>query len=171
MKQTIFSIFLAAAVLLAASAGLSGIREENARQELHAMLRTLLPGSETFAGEDITGADSNIRAAYKGETGYVVHSVTSGYVDDISMLVGVSHSGLVTGLVVRDLRETPGLGAMALTDPDFLTQFLNTDGTAALGEDIDALTGATVTSRAVARGVSSAVGYVTGADTVSGATA
>ena len=76
------------------------------------MLRTLLPGSETFAGEDITGADSNIRAAYKGETGYVVHAVTSGYVDDISMLVGVSHSGLVTGLVVRDLRETPGLGAI-----------------------------------------------------------
>lgn len=87
------------------------------------------------------------------------------------MLVGVSHGGLVTGLVVRDLRETPGLGAMALTDPDFLSQFLNTDGTAALGEDIDALTGATVTSRAVARGVSSAVGYVTGADTASGATA
>ena len=72
--------------------------------------------------------------------------------------------------MVRDLQETPGLGRKALTEEVFLAQFLNTDGTAAVGENIDALTGATVTSKAIARGVNSAVGYVTGTDTVSGAT-
>lgn len=170
MKQTILAIVLSAAVLFAASAGLSDMREKNAEGEREAMLRALLPGSETFAEEAYNGEDANICAAYKGETGYVVHTLTSGYAGAVSMLVGVSNAGRVTGLVVRDLRETPGLGAKALTDTEFLAQFLNTDGTAAVGEEIDALTGATVTSKAVARGVNSAVGYVTGADTASGAT-
>lgn len=170
MKQTLLTILLSAAVLLALSSGLSGMGAENAERELHAMLRTLLPGSKTFTEEACAGEDVNIRAAYRGETGFVVHTAAPGYAGEIAMLVGVSNAGQVTGLVVRELRETPGLGGKALTDREFLSRFLNTDGTAAVGEDIDALTGATVTSKAVARCVHSAVGYVTGADTASGAT-
>lgn len=171
MKKTLLTILFSAAILLAVSAGLADLGREKAEQEWHAMLRTLLPGSETFTEEAYTGEDVNIRAAYRGETGFVVHTAAPGYAGEIAMLVGVSNAGQVTGLVVRNLRETPGLGAKALTDTKFLSQFLNADGDAVIGEDIDALTGATVTSRAVARCVNSAVGYVTGADTVSGATA
>ena len=175
MKKTIWipvlTILLAAAILFAASAGLSTVREENARKELESMLHTVLPGSGTFTEEAYEGDDANIRTAYKSEAGFVVHVVTSGYAGDITMLVGVSNDGKVQGLVVRDLQETYGLGARALTDTAFLTQFLGTDGSAAVGEDIDALTGATVTSKAVTRGVNSAVNFVTGADTSSGATA
>lgn len=175
MKKTIWipvlTILLAAAILFAASAGLSTVREENARKELESMLHTVLPGSGTFTEEAYEGDDANIRTAYKSEAGFVVHVVTSGYAGDITMLVGVSNDGKVQGLVVRDLQETYGLGARALTDTEFLTQFLGTDGSAAVGEDIDALTGATVTSKAVTRGVNSAVNFVTGADTSSGATA
>ena len=175
MKKTIWipvlTILLAAVVLFAASAGLSTVREENARKELESMLHTILPGSGTFTEEAYEGDDANIRTAYKSEAGFVVHVVTSGYAGDITMLVGVSNDGKVQGLVVRDLQETYGLGARALTDTEFLTQFLGTDGSAAVGEDIDALTGATVTSKAVTRGVNSAVNFVTGADTSSGATA
>ena len=174
MKNPIFmpvlTIAAAAAVLFAANAGLSGIREENTRREWDHIMSTILPGGETFIEETYAGEDANIRAAYKSETGYVVHTVTVGYAGDVSMLVGVSSEGQVTGLVVRDLQETPGLGRKALTDTEFLAQFLNTDGNAAVGEDIDALTGATVTSKAVTRGVNSAVGFVTGADTSSSAT-
>lgn len=175
MKKTIWipvlTILLTAAVLFAASAGLSTVREENARRELDSMMHTILPGSGTFTEEAYTGDDANIRTAYKSENGYVVHVVTAGYAGNISMLVGVSNDGKVQGLVVRDLQETYGLGARALTDTEFLKQFLNTDGSAAVGENIDALTGATVTSKAVTRGVNSAVSFVTGADTSSGATA
>ena len=170
MLMPVLSILLAAAVLFAASAGLSGIREEIAWKELTSVMASILPGSREFTQEAYTGEDANIRTAYKAENGYVVHVVTSGYVGDISILVGVSSSGRVTGLVVRDLKETPGLGRRALTDTDFLAQFLNTDGTAAVGENIDALTGATVTSKAVTRGVNSAVSFVTGADASSSAT-
>lgn len=166
----VLTIAAAAAVLFSASAGLSGLREENARMELIDVMSTLLPGSKTFTEEAYAGENTNIRTAYKSENGYVVHTVTAGYVGEISMLVGVSSEGHVTGLVVRDLEETPGLGRKALTDTEFLTQFLNTDGSATVGEDIDALTGATVTSKAVTRGVNSAVGFVTGADTSSSAT-
>ena len=175
MKKTIWmpvlTILLAAVVLFAVSAGLSSLQKENARKELESMLHTILPGSGTFTEEAYEGDDANIRTAYKSEAGFVVHVVTSGYAGDISMLVGVSNDGKVQGLVVRDLQETYGLGARALTDTEFLTQFLGTDGSAAVGEDIDALTGATVTSKAVTRGVNSAVNFVTGADTSSGATA
>ena len=86
------------------------------------------------------------------------------------MLVGVSNEGTVTGLVVRDLSETYGLGANALTDTEFLSQYLETSGEAEVGNNVDAITGATVTSKAVTRAVNTAVGYVTGADTTSSAT-
>lgn len=86
------------------------------------------------------------------------------------MLIGVSDAGTVTGLQVRDMEETPGLGGRALTDVEFLSQFLGTKGDVELGTNADALTGATVTSRAIVRSVNSAVGFVTGADTNSGAT-
>ena len=137
----VLTILLAAVVLFAASAGLSSLQKENARKELESMLHTILPGSGTFTEEAYEGDDANIRTAYKSEAGFVVHVVTAGYAGDISMLVGVSNDGKVQGLVVRDLQETYGLGARALTDTEFLTQFLGTDGSAAVGEDIDALTG------------------------------
>ena len=94
----------------------------------------------------------------------------SGYAGEIAMLVGVSNDGRVTGLQIRDMAETPGLGRRGLTDWEFLAQFLNTTGDAEVGTNIDALSGATVTSKAIARGVNSAVGFVTGADVSSGAT-
>lgn len=173
MKNILVSIgvlLLAAALVLGLNAGLSGVREENAQKELLSKLQTLLPGSENFEIEPYSGEDSNICTVYKGETGFVVHTVTAGYAGEIAMLIGVSKEGTVTGLTMRELSETLGLGATAMTDWEFLAQFLNTDGGAVVGETIDALAGATVTSKAVARCVSSAVAFVTGADTGSGAT-
>jgi len=49
-------------------------------------------------------------------------------------------------------------------------QYLGTSGEAAVGEDIDAITGATVTSKAVTKAVNSACAFVTGADVSSSAT-
>lgn len=166
----ILSIFLAAAILLGAYNLLGSFRQSRMEAELTAKMQTILPGSETFAEETYTGEDANIRKVYKGETGYVVLTQTSGYAGSITMLIGVSSEGTVTGLQVRDMSETPGLGGEALTDWEFLAQFLNTTGDAEVGKTVDALTGATVTSRAIARSVNSAVGFVTGADASSGAT-
>lgn len=190
MKKPIIAIVLAALILFAASLGLNGIAAKNAQAQHLELMRTLHPGSETFTVEPYAGEDANIRSVHKAENGFVIETVTHGYADEITMLIGVSSEGRVTGLVVREAHETVGLGSNVLTDHEFLAQFLNGSGSfavaakeadafsgatetaAAEGEsnEVDAITGATVTSKAVVRCVNSAIAYVTGADASSSAT-
>ena len=174
MKKTflmpLLVIILAAAVLLGLTFGLKGVATANAQKEHLYMMQTLLPGSENFTLEPYTGEDANIRRVHKAENGFVIETATQGYADEIVMMVGVSNDGKVKGLVVRDIHETHGLGNEALTNWQYLSQYLNTQGDAQVGEGVDALTGATVTSKAITRCVNSAVAYVTGADANSGAT-
>lgn len=174
MKKTflmpLLTLVMAAAVLLGLTFGLKSVASANAQKEHLTMMQTLLPGSESFTVEAYTGEDENIRSVHKSENGYVIEVATQGYADEIVMLVGVSNDGKVKGLVVRDSHETYGLGNNALFDWEFLSQYLNTQGDAQVGENVDAITGATVTSKAITRCVNSAVAYVTGTDTDSGAT-
>lgn len=174
MKKNIIapvvSIVLTGLILLGASMALNGVAAKNAQAEHLKIMQTLLPGSTEFVVEPYSGEDTNIRSVHKGETGFVIETVTAGYAGDITMLIGVSKEGKVTGLVVREMSETISLGANALNDTDFLAQFLNTSGEAEIGTNVDAISGATVTSRAIARSINSAVAYVTGADIGSGAT-
>ncbi len=184
----LLTILLAATLLLALSFSLKGITECNAHNVHQKLMQTLLPGSTEFTLETYSGSDEIIRSVHKGETGFVIETVTYGYAGEITMLIGVSKDGRVTGLTVTDLQETMGLGGNVLLDTDFLAQFLNTDGGVAIGVQadafsgatgesatetdtyVDAISGATVTSKAIARCVNSAVAYVTGADVSSGAT-
>ena len=78
--------------------------------------------------------------------------------------------GAVVGAVVREMEETFGLGAEALSDAGFLSQLIWSRGELAVGDNVDALTGATVTSKAVVKAVNSASAFVTGADVSSSAT-
>ena len=185
----ILTILVIGALLLGASFGLKDLAAANAQKHHLWLMQTLLPGSEAFVLEPYSGEDANIRSVHKAENGFVIETVTQGYAGEISMLIGVSKEGKVTGLTVLEMHETFGLGANALNDHVFLSQFLNKDGSFAIGtagEDafsgatgtttddnsayVDGITGATVTSKAIARCVNSAIGYVTGADVDSGAT-
>jgi len=187
----IVTILVAALVLFGLSAGLNDIAAYTARYEHLQIMRTLLPGSSDFVVEPYDGEDANIRSVHRADNGFVIETVTYGYAGEITMLIGVSNAGTVTGLVVRDMSETFGLGAEALTDHVFLAQFLNTSGGVAIGTPgeadafsgatsdttetetevyVDGITGATVTSKAIARCVNSAVAYITGADASSAAT-
>lgn len=194
MKKSVLlpvvAIALAAILLFGASFGLKGIAAKNAQTEHLQIIQTVLPGSSEFAVEPYDGEDANIVSVHKAENGFVIETMTYGYAGNITMLVGVNNEGNVTGLVVREMHETYSLGAEALTDHEFLAQFLNGSGEFAVassgadafssatgteassGEttEVDAITGATVTSKAIVRSVNSAVGYVTGADVSSGAT-
>ena len=166
----ILTLILAAAILLGLYNGLNETRFGHEMDDLQAKMESMLPGSKEFTPEEYTGEDSNIHRVWKGENGYIVETITYGYAGNITMLVGVHNDGYVTGLQVRDMEETYGLGKEALTDWEFLRQFLRNEGDAEIGNGIDAITGATVTSKAIARSVNSAVGFVTGADTSSAAT-
>lgn len=175
MKQTalvraatvLTAIFL---LLLALSAVLSPLEEEHSAAEQETMLQTLLPGGAPYVEEPYSGEDANISTVYRATTGYIVETVTSGYAGDITMLVAVDLQGTVVGAVVRDMEETFGLGMEALSDAEFLSQLVWSQGNLSIGENMDAITGATVTSRAVANAVNSASAFVTGADVSSGAT-
>ena len=183
------SVLLVAVVLFGATWALRDVAAANAQKEHIRLMQTLLPGSETFTLEPYSGDDANIRSVHKGENGFVIETCTNGYAGEITMLIGVSNEGKVVGLRILNMSETLGLGANALTDHEFLAQFLNNTGDVAIqtgGEDafsgatgssggdtetyVDGITGATVTSKAIARSVNSAVAYVTGADVESGAT-
>ena len=170
MLLPIVAIALAALILFGLSAGLSDLRAENIQREHVAMMQTVLPGSTEFFLEPYAGEDESILSVHKADAGFVIETGVHGYAGPIVMMVGVNNDGHVTGLVIRDMQETLGLGRNALTDADFLAQFLNTSGDAAVGDGVDAITGATVTSKAVTRGINSAVAVVTGADASSAAT-
>ena len=163
-------ILIMAMVVMGTAFALQGPSTASYRQEKIDVVRFMLPESESFTEVLYDGEDESIVKIYQGQTGYVIETVVAGYADDIRLMVGVDNSGKVTGITVRKMFETLGLGSQALTDYHFLMQFLNTTGDAEVGVNVDALTGATVTSKAIARGVNSAVAYVTGADVSSGAT-
>ena len=108
-KSLLLSVAVIGAIsllLLGLFFGLSPVSDRTAREEQQAMLEALLPGSTQFTAEPYVGEDPFISAVWKGEGGFVIETVTAGYVDDITMLVGVSAAGKVTGLVVRQRRET-----------------------------------------------------------------
>lgn len=82
-----------------------------------------------------------------------------GYGGPLQLMVGVSHEGDVTGLKVLKHSETVGLGAK-ITEESFLHQeaftTATTQDTLAVTKDrgeVEAITAATISSRAVARGV------------------
>ena len=125
-KLAVVIVLLAVfAVLLGASFALNETAYKNMQEDHLELLQTLLPSEETFVVVPYDGEDANIVSVHKAENGFVIETVTYGYAGEITMFIGVNNDGKVTGLVVRDLSETFGLGKEALTDHVFLKQFLN----------------------------------------------
>jgi electron transport complex protein RnfG len=98
--------------------------------------------------------------------GWVTKSAGQGYADKIEILIGFDpRMGKITGLFVLDQKETPGLGNKILEDA-WRGQFLekSTDkplapvkGKASAPNEIDAITGATISSKAVTDIINTAV--------------
>lgn len=90
-----------------------------------------------------------------------------GYSGDIIYSVGIDKSKKITGVSILNISETAGLGMKAKTDPSFLAQFKDVktnkftvvkDGTGAKDESkIDAISGSTITSRAMTNGVNASI--------------
>ena len=111
--------------------------------------------------------DEAVEAIQGGETiGYVITSTDpNGYGGDIQVSVGIQSDGTVSGIAILSISETAGLG-MKAAEPDFYEQYsgkqtdhfyVSKDG--GEGEEIDAISGATITSRAVTGAVNSSLGY------------
>lgn len=170
MTEPLLALLVTAIVLFGTATILRPVGEKMKEQDKMQIMSLLLPGNAAFTEEAYEGEDTNITAVFKGENGYVIETTVSGYVDNIELMVGVNKEGSITGVVIYDMAETRGLGRRAMTDMTFLSQFLGTKGDAEIGSNVDAISGATVTSKAVVKVVNSAAAFVTGADISSGAT-
>ena len=117
--------------------------------------------------DDCAVIDEAVEAIQGGETiGYVITSTDpNGYGGDIQVSVGIQSDGTVSGIAILSISETAGLG-MKAAEPDFYEQYsgkqtdhfyVSKDG--GEGEEIDAISGATITSRAVTGAVNSSLGY------------
>ena len=109
-------------------------------------------------------------AQVNGESaGYAVTVSASGSQGTIEMMVGVDAAGAVTGVSVISHSETAGIGTKVIDNEPtaagvgVLDQFKGksaADGTLAVGTNVDAITGATVSTRGIATGVNAALAAV-----------
>ncbi len=114
----------------------------------------------------IKASVDEVCAVKDGEEGYVVTVTDSeGYGGDIQITVGITADGTISGISYLSISETAGLG-MKATESSFTEQYVgkqaekfavSKDG--GDGEPIDALSGATITSRAVTGAVNVALAY------------
>ena len=111
-----------------------------------------------YEAQDVTGEG----------LGYVVQSTTSeGYGGDITIFVGVSNEGNLNGISILSIAETPGLGmnAESVLVPQFknvpATSFSFTKSGSTSESEIDAISGATVTTAAIVNAVNGGILVVT----------
>ncbi len=107
---------------------------------------------DSIYGVQVGGADA----------GYAIKVIASGSQGNIEMMVGVDGDGIVTGVAIVDNSETSGIGSKVMNNENgVLDQFegksVEKDGTLAVGTNVDAITGATVSSRGVTTGVNAAL--------------
>jgi electron transport complex protein RnfG len=116
---------------------------------------------------EIDGKDEWYTAGVDGEIlAYIVPSESKGYGGTMEFLVAVSPEGAVMNYTIIEANETPGLGDKAAKSP-FIDQFpgktseqLEVTKDSTNTENIVAISGATITSRAVTLAVKTAVDEV-----------
>ena len=133
-------------------------------QKTQEAIELVLPGG----GDEVDfPATALVSKVYASDTGYAVEVTPGGFDNTITMMVGVDTEGKVLGISIISHTETAGLGAVAAAGTPageaFRAQFVGTSGSVAVTKDggaMDAITGATITSRAVCSGVNAALAAV-----------
>ena len=170
MKETIRLGGFLMIVCVLASLGLAltnkstaPIIEKQKQTEKQAALKEVLPAAKDFELQNNPGKEP--AKYYMGKdangekVGVVFEAAPKGYGGPVNLVVGVDNQGAVTGIKTMEMTETPGLGAKS-RDAAFTDQFKgktaeqlylkNKDEKAG---EVDAITSATITSKAVTGGV------------------
>ena len=139
--------------------------EQKVKDALNAVLV-----AETYEPVDISAfaEDKTVTGAYvakNGENvlGHCIEVAPNGFGGPISMIVGIDPNGAVTKVAIVNMSETSGIGTKT-NDEGFLSQYsghaseITASTKTTLGEnEISAITGATVSSKAVTSGVNTAL--------------
>ncbi|MBR1972740.1 MAG: FMN-binding protein [Oscillospiraceae bacterium] len=156
------------AVVAACLAGVNSITApaiaELTAQKTQEAIQAVLPGG----GESVDFPETAlVSKVYASDTGYAVEVTPGGFDNTITMMVGVDKAGSVLGISIISHTETAGLGAVAAAGTPageaFRGQFVGASGSVSVTKDggqMDAITGATITSRAICVGVNAALEVV-----------
>lgn len=147
---------------------LSTVRAENEREQQ--LLSQVMPLA-SFSSETPYRANGalSITAGYSSSNelvGYCVEVQAQGFGGILTMQVGVDLNGQVTGVAVTDHKETQSVGTKAMT-PEALSRYIGKSGTIRTSgnNSVDAVSGATATSKAITDGVNRALAIVANLDT------
>ncbi|MFH1510188.1 MAG: RnfABCDGE type electron transport complex subunit G [Candidatus Woesearchaeota archaeon] len=119
-----------------------------------------------FPGFDVVVEKPGFVEVYRSGSlvGYVVKSVAKGYAGDIVLVVGLNLEHAVVGVSVISQTETPGVGSR-IAGKNFISQFVGKSipdiALRKYGGSIDAITGATISSRALTESVRESVEKIT----------
>jgi len=122
------------------------------KQKVETMLSEMFPRMTGYTFED------ELYTVYSGDdtVGHAFIAIGKGYGGNINILVGLEDEQTIKGIIVVSHTETPGLGSL-ITEDLFIGQFTSvTIDEVALRRDggqIDSITGATISARAVAEAV------------------
>lgn len=171
VKEVLKPAAILLVICVAVSAALAGTNlltqdriAQAAAQKAEESRMVVLPGAESFEEKDghHAGLDSAGQAV-----GYVFETESKGYGGTIRVMTGISAQGSITGVVILSHGETPGLGANAEKEA-FRDQYKQPVAGSAGGigvvkfqtpgeGEIQAMTGATITSAAVTNAVNLAI--------------
>ena len=145
--------------LAAVNSAVKATIAENNRLEAVLKRQQVFPAAKDFEARTVDGREVFLAKDATGASlGIVATAAPRGYAGPIGMTIGIAPDGTVAGLAISklDQTETPGLG-VKVTLAAFRDRFRGKDaGAARLKKDggtVDAITAATISSRAVANGV------------------
>ena len=154
---TLWVICLAVVFVMALGQGItySKVNQEMKQREREA-LAAMMPEADSFKEKSIEGIEYIEALKGKDLVGYGVKAVGQGYAGDITSLVGIDTNGAIKGVEILEHQETPGTGSKITEikpgekEPWFLKQFKGKIANELeVNKNIDAVTGATMSSRAV----------------------
>lgn len=143
---------------LAATNGVTAPMIEQATQKAQeAARKELVPDANSFAPVEGIEAE-NVSDVYLSDTGYAVITCSAkGYGGPITVMVAFNPEGTVEKIKITEQTETKGLGSKIVTDPDFQASFSGLPAEPFRVTDIDAISGATISSKAVTAAVNAAI--------------
>lgn len=165
------TLMIITAVVAALLAGVNAITRDRIavidEEKTLAAMAAVLPDAKDAEPVSFTDDSGIVSAVYASPAGYAVMVEPVGFGDTITMMVGVDKEGKVLGISVVKHGETAGLGAVAAAKTArgeaFRSQFVGMSGTLTVTKDggqVDAISSATITSRAVTAGVNAALACV-----------
>ncbi len=175
-KDTLLNMFVALFVICVVSGGVLGlvynatkkpIAEAEAAKKTEA-IKNVLPDFQELKDTKVKSAMEDIELpfylAYDANGNFIGAAVETftnkGFSGNISLMVGILSDGTINNISILQHAETPGLGSK-MSEPSFKDQFNNKKANSFNvkkdGGDIDAITAATISSRAFCDAVNRAV--------------